>query len=115
MFNTADAVNIIFQIINNFTKFNQGEYYTNEVVLPCALSILNFRANLTESNLTESKGYLTTLLFRIAQYYTHFKEHRLALGHLERFSPYAKKGVDQGIKGSYETSRGKFCRIEGRK
>lgn len=60
-------------------KFNQGEYHTNEVLLPCALSILNFRAISTES-----KGYLATLLFRIAQYYMHVKEHKVALEHLER-------------------------------
>ncbi|KAG9228337.1 hypothetical protein BJ875DRAFT_547818 [Amylocarpus encephaloides] len=60
-------------------KFNEREYYTSEVLLPCALTILKFQASSTES-----KSCLVTLLYRVAQYYTHIGEHSVALEHLKR-------------------------------
>jgi tetratricopeptide (TPR) repeat protein len=61
------------------TKFNERDYHTNEVLLPCALATPKFQVVSTES-----KSYLATLLYRVAQYYTHVGEHSVALEHLKR-------------------------------
>ncbi|KAH8589025.1 hypothetical protein B0O99DRAFT_726237, partial [Bisporella sp. PMI_857] len=81
-------------------KFNEREYDTNEVLLPCALAILKFGAASTES-----KSYLATLLFRIAQYYMHIKENGLALEQLKRCLSLHKEDPERNEELIKETSQ----------
>ncbi|XXG99884.1 NAD-dependent isocitrate dehydrogenase [Hypoxylon texense] len=60
-------------------KFKDEEYHTADVLLPCALSMLNFKPVSIES-----KRNLATLHSRVAGYYANWKRHRLAADHLER-------------------------------
>lgn len=60
-------------------KFKAEEYHTADVLLPCALSMLKFKPVSAES-----KRNLAALHSRVAQYYAHSKQHRLAVGHLEK-------------------------------
>ncbi|KAE8442032.1 hypothetical protein EG329_003889 [Mollisiaceae sp. DMI_Dod_QoI] len=70
-------------------RFDEKEYHTNEVLLPCALTILKFQAASSES-----QRYLATLLYRVAQYYMHIGEYGVALEHLERCLPLREKDLE---------------------